>query len=347
MRSRQPTTAKPTLLALPNDVLLTIRDLISDAPFTSEDPSLGLLAHVAVSRTSRQLRALYHFSSAEYEQRFWKRVCVGAGFGRPVRREQGNAQDAPPVMGWRRVAQLVAAHMRVCEIRSCREASSWFGSSFPSTTGARRVPQHCHTRPQDTAQKLAFHPLFYYLHFSPEGAALDPNAILFTHLPTYPDCRFKVYAPLAVHPSASCAFVTYPPVRKISFMRPGGDEDAVIASVFNPDGVTILDVNRLLADILPQGLTAMRTVLSHYQSLIDDYRGPTASFAETMARGLHRGFLGDHRYPFLPVDGSAEVGRPTPAAADVPLGPLAISCDSDGHIIRLDEKHLAEVLVQA
>jgi hypothetical protein len=93
---------------------------------------------------------------------------------------------------------------------------------------------------------LAFHPLFYYLHFS-AGAELDPAAVLHTTLPTHPDCRRKVYAPLSGHASASCAFVTSPPVRSITLLRP--DSESVIASVRNPDGCTVLDVNRLLGDL--------------------------------------------------------------------------------------------------
>lgn len=93
---------------------------------------------------------------------------------------------------------------------------------------------------------LAFHPLFYYLHFS-LGAELDPTAVLHTLLPTHPDCRRKVYAPLCGHASAACAFVTSPPVRSITLLRP--NSDCAIASVRNPDGCTLLDVNRLLGDL--------------------------------------------------------------------------------------------------
>ena len=93
---------------------------------------------------------------------------------------------------------------------------------------------------------LAFHPLFYYLHFSP-GAELDPTAVLHSLLPTHPDCRRKLYAPLCGHASAACAFATSPPVRSITLLRP--DSDCAIASVRNPDGCTLLDVNRLLGDL--------------------------------------------------------------------------------------------------
>ncbi len=160
---------------------------------------------------------------------------------------------------------------------------------------------------------LAFHPLFYYLHFS-AGAELDPAAVLHSLLPTHPDCRRKVYAPLCGHASASCAFVTSPPVRSITLMRP--DSESVIATARNPDGCTVLDVNRLLGDLcvfivllsepltdghgrnwhrLPRSLANMRTVLSHYQTLLDDYRNPSGSFRDTMCSAPHRGFLEDHR----------------------------------------------------
>ena len=45
---------------------------------------------------------------------------------------------------------------------------------------------------------------------------------------------------------------------------------------------------------LPRSLANMRTVLSHYQTLLDDYRTPGGSFPETMSSARHRGFLGDH-----------------------------------------------------
>jgi hypothetical protein len=157
---------------------------------------------------------------------------------------------------------------------------------------------------------LAFHPLFHYLHFS-AGVELDPAAVLHTLLPTHPDCQRKVYAPLCGHASASCAFVTSPPVNSITLLRL--DSESVIASVRNPDGCTVLDVNRLLGDLcvflilfcsrlsddnrhrLPRSLANMRTVLSHYQTLLDDYRTPSGSFKDMMCSIPHRGFLEDHR----------------------------------------------------
>ncbi|KAI0062490.1 hypothetical protein BV25DRAFT_637468 [Artomyces pyxidatus] len=322
----------PTFLSLPSDVLLTIRDTII------QDPTLDLFTHVALSRTCRRLRSIYDFSSLEVEQRFWKRVCVSAGFGRPMRRERpqvagGRQRGGHPVMTWKTVAHLIVAHERVCEIRSCREANLWHPAGRSPSYDQRRDPHpHASGRiapPRAAGSKLAFHPLFYYLHFSPTSAALDPTAVLFTALPTFPDCRFKLYAPLAAHPSASCAFVTSPPVRQISFLRAGG---SVIASVVNPDGCTVLDVNRLLADIVPRDLAAMRTVLSHYQTLVDHYRAPSGTFAEAMCKGRHRGFLGDHRYPYLDVPPS-DFTRSASDERDLSLGPVTIRCDNGGRAV--------------
>jgi len=129
----------PTLLSLPVDVLLTIRDVISSAPFTSLDPGLGLLAHISLSQTCRGLRDLYTFSTRESEDSFWKRACAMAGYGRPMRREYGQTllpsgapatphdMRPPQVFTWKQIAHIVTAHKRVCEIRSCRNASCWPG----------------------------------------------------------------------------------------------------------------------------------------------------------------------------------------------------------------------------
>ena len=140
------------LFSLPVDVLLTIRDAISSAPFTSLDPGLGLLAHLSLSQTSRGLRDLYTFSTRESEDSFWKRACVMAGYGRPMRREYGQAlpgvtphdMPAPEVFTWKQIAHIITAHKRVCEIRSCRNASCWPGAlRFTPTvfaSPARPVP---------------------------------------------------------------------------------------------------------------------------------------------------------------------------------------------------------------
>jgi hypothetical protein len=296
------------------DVLLSIRDVISSAPFTSLDPGLGLFAHLALSQTCRRLRGIYMLSTPESENMFWKRACVMAGYGRPMRREYPQAlpgftpPDIPPpeVLSWKQIALLVTAHKRVCEIRSCRNASCWPGEyrvhsdpefffwaclarhagysqssmritalsvSPPTSINSLPFRHLCHvtrtlanqnvsaTEPlfgkrsiheltdddsHHQSGTLAFHPLFYYLHFS-AGAELDPSAVLHSLLPTHPDCRRKLYAPLCGHASAACAFATSPPVRSITLMRP--DSDCAIASVRNPDGCTILDVNRLLGDL--------------------------------------------------------------------------------------------------
>jgi hypothetical protein len=131
-----------TLLSLPVDVLLTIRDAISTAPFTSIDPALGLFAHLSLSQTCRRLRDIYIFSTSELDDLFWKRACLLSGYGRPMRREYpqalpGFAPHNPPpseVLTWKQVAHLVTTHRSVCEIRSCRNASCWPGAlrlSFP------------------------------------------------------------------------------------------------------------------------------------------------------------------------------------------------------------------------
>ena len=134
---RYPYAMSPTLLSLPIDVLLTIRDVISSAPFTTLDPGLGLLAHIALSQTCRGSRDLYTFSTRESEDSFWKRVCAVAGYGRPMRREYGQTlpgvatpHDTRPlnVFSWKQIAHIVTAHKRVCEIRSCRNASCWPGA---------------------------------------------------------------------------------------------------------------------------------------------------------------------------------------------------------------------------
>ncbi|KAH9972648.1 hypothetical protein BGW80DRAFT_362490 [Lactifluus volemus] len=308
-----------TLLSLPIDVLLTIRDVISIAPFTTTDPALGLLAHLSFSQTCRGLRDLYTFSNGECEISFWKRACLLAGCGRPMRREYpqalpGSAPHNPPpseVLTWKQIAHLVTSHKRTCEIRSCRNASCW---------------------PDDVPRQpisLAFHPLFYYLHFS-AGAEFDPTNALHTLLPTHPDCLRKLYAPLCRHASAACAFVTSPPVHAITILHP--DSECAIASVRNPDGCTLLDVNRLLGDLLPRSLANMRTVLSHYQTLLDDYRTSSRSFTDIMCNAPHRGFLDDHRYPYLDLS-PEDIERWD--APDVSMGPFTMRCDRDDDELRI------------
>jgi hypothetical protein len=202
-------------------------------------------------------------------------------------------------------------------------------------------PDDVDQRPATTS--LAFHPLFYYLHFT-AGAELDPTAVLHTLLPTHPDCRRKLYAPLSGHASAACAFVTSPPVRSITLLHP--DSESIIASVRNPDGCTVLDVNRLLGDMyvlrffpcdlcsltdgwwghdrksrrLPRSLANMRAVLSHYQTLLNDYRRtPGGSFADIMCGAPHRGFLEDHRFVVDPTYGCGVTLSLTFISGQVPL----------------------------
>ena len=133
-----------SLLALPIDVLLVIRDVISSAPFTSADPELGLVAHLALSQTCRRLRDVYTFSSRECDDLFWKRACAIAGYGRPMRREYPQSlpgailhdTPTPEVFTWRQIAHIVTSHNRVCDIRSCRNSSCW--------PGALRFSPHSH-----------------------------------------------------------------------------------------------------------------------------------------------------------------------------------------------------------
>jgi hypothetical protein len=139
-----------SLLSLPIDVLLVIRDVISSAPFTSTDPGLGLLAHLSLSQTCRRLRDVYTFSTRESDDLFWKRACAMAGYGRPMRREYSQAlpgstihdTPTPDVFTWKQIALIVTAHTRVCEIRSCRNASCWPGMlRFPPVTLLLPFPQ--------------------------------------------------------------------------------------------------------------------------------------------------------------------------------------------------------------
>jgi len=326
-------TSSTTLLSLPVDVLLVIRDVISTAPFTSLDPGLGLQAHISLSQTCRRLRDLYTFSTRESDDQFWKRACVNAGYGRPMRREYPQAlpgstppHDTPPppeVFTWKQIAFIVTAHKRVCEIRSCRNASCWPGALrfthpfLPSAAIYHRVtrPPLANTNkityytPLDDMDlrpaTLAFHPLFYYLHFS-AGAELDPAAVLHTLLPTHPDCRRKLYAPLCGHASAACAFATSPPVRAITLLHP--ESESVIASVRNADGCTILDVNRLLGDLcVVLFASAFPRLLSPSGSLLIRHRT-------------------DYRVALLTCALSCPIIRPYWMTIETPMNPFRTSC---------------------
>jgi hypothetical protein len=106
--------------------------------------------------------------------------------------------------------------------------------------------------PLFSARQIVMHPLYFYLHFAegPPGSPYlplpDTMAILFTHLPTFPESKSSQYGPLCIHPNASCAFATFPPMQSINFQDANGQP---FLTVQNPDGCTILDVNRALGDL--------------------------------------------------------------------------------------------------
>ena len=101
---------------------------------------------------------------------------------------------------------------------------------------------------------VLLHPLYFYLHFNQDFSGRFPShspvpdtlSILLTHLPTFPECKRSQYGPLCSHPNASCVFVTFPPMESISFQDADG---RTFLTVQNPDGCTMLDVNRALADL--------------------------------------------------------------------------------------------------
>jgi hypothetical protein len=97
----------------------------------------------------------------------------------------------------------------------------------------------------------------------------------------------------------------------------------------------------------------MRTVLSHYQTLLDDYRTPSGSFRDMMCSAPHRGFLEDHRsvrfagsrgvlyfltvsvsdrYPYLDL-APEDIERYD--ATDVSVGPFIMRCENDGKAFRI------------
>lgn len=82
---------------------------------------------------------------------------------------------------------------------------------------------------------------------SPTPPAIhDSISILLTQLPTFPESRYAQYGPLCAHPNASCAFATFPPVDRLEFENGQGD---IFMVVENPEGCTVLDVNRALAEL--------------------------------------------------------------------------------------------------
>ncbi|KAA1475346.1 hypothetical protein DENSPDRAFT_873962 [Dentipellis sp. KUC8613] len=275
-----------SLLALPADVLLAVRDTLALPPAPGTDPLPALAAHLALAQTARALAALYAFPSPAAEHRFWRAACARAGLGRPLVR----ARDAP-VPSWKDIARRVVAHRRVCEIRSCRDACVW-STELPHA----HAPTSPTSAPPPTQD---LHPLYFYLHFSAPARTPDRGAVLSTLLPTYPDCTRHLYAPLAAHAPAACALATRPPVRALAFVRPPvrgeGPRAVVVASVRNPDGCTLLDVNRVLADILPRGRAEASVAAAHYRTL----RTTAPAYVDALRAGRHRGVLGDHTYPYL------------------------------------------------
>jgi len=158
--------ATSSLLSLPVDVLFVIRDAISSAPFTSTDPGLGLLAHLSLSQTSRRLRDVYTFSTGESDDLFWKRACVMAGYGRPMRREYPQSlpgatlhdTPTPEVFTWKQIAHIITTHKRVCEIRSCRNASCWPGAlRFPPIPPHLPFPTSGNLSPSHATPSLKTH----------------------------------------------------------------------------------------------------------------------------------------------------------------------------------------------
>ena len=71
-------------------------------------------------------------------------------------------------------------------------------------------------------------------------------SILLTQLPTFPESKYAQYGPLCSHVNASCAFATFPPVTRLEFENGEGE---VFMVVENPEGCTLLDVNRALAQL--------------------------------------------------------------------------------------------------
>ena len=233
--------------SLPDSVLLRVQQLL-----------LGdIRSHVTLAKTCSKLRNLYN------DDEVWRRVCFGAGFGRPLVR--GDPVNQP---AWRRIAHILLNHPVRCEIRSCKDAHLDFGASPPFSVltrpyyyGIDRVThqaEYFHVASRTSVQiqilpeeGVVFHPLFYYLHHNqPAPGAFDPVldiiSILHTLLPTFPESRAAQYGPLCWHPNASCAFLTCPPTKTISL--PYGDGSTLL-TITNPDGCTILDVNRALADL--------------------------------------------------------------------------------------------------
>lgn len=260
--------------SLSDEILLYLRTIISSLP-----------SHVALAQCCKRLRELY-----SKDDTFWQFACFSSGFGRPRTRRGLGAR-----LSWREIAHLLASHQTKCQINSCRDANGCFEEHY-------RVSQDAIWAPRTDQTDVILHPLYFYLHFShlPSDDLLihaplpDVLTILHTHLPTYPESKQSQYGPLCSHPNASCAFATFPPMVSLSFQDANGQTFLIVE---NPDGCTILDVNRALAELIPRDIGPLETALQHYRDLMLFSGLSSAEFAYRISQ--QRGFLGDHEYPFL------------------------------------------------
>ncbi|KAI0797333.1 hypothetical protein BC629DRAFT_1592375 [Irpex lacteus] len=281
MASSSSLSSQTRFSALPDVVLDRIRVSVAG----------NIASHIALSQTCRRWRDLYREDSC------WQFACFKAGFGRPRPRRVVTADgDFGAGPKWRDLAYLLVAHPDRCEIKSCKDANGYFARHY-----ARSVRTSIRD-PLSTRLAIEMHPLYFYLHFAqhPTGPSTahtpipDTLSILLTHLPTFPESKSSQYGPLCSHPNASCAFATFPPMESLSFEDGNGD---VFLSVQNPDGCTILDVNRALIELIPQDMTQLQIAMDHYRELIFTSGMSSTQFVEWINRD--RGFLGDHDYPFL------------------------------------------------
>ncbi|KAI0819358.1 hypothetical protein BC628DRAFT_1035560 [Trametes gibbosa] len=283
-----------SLPSCPDAVLLNVwHHLLGDLPTL-----------IALAQTCRRLRAL-----SEGDDDIWQSACFVAGFGWPIRRECPPARD----MSYRRLARLIVKHTSICEIRSCTKANACFVEHY-------HLWPYAQIRTVHPDHPLDFHPLYFYLHFSqsygatgqtrqqlqpftptpspspspPPSAVQDSVSILLTQLPTFPESRYAQYGPLCLHPNASCAFATFPPVDRLEFENGEGD---IFVIVENPGGCTVLDVNRALAELIPFDHRHFEFALGHYQELAFSSGLSLLQLADVVCRD--RGFLDDHEYPFL------------------------------------------------
>ncbi|EIM87061.1 uncharacterized protein STEHIDRAFT_167928 [Stereum hirsutum FP-91666 SS1] len=102
-----------------------------------------------------------------------------------------------------------------------RTSSTTSSSSSSSSTTLVENPYPSPT-PSPPPSKSHSHPPTHSPlppHTRNETLALDPTQILSTSLPTFPDCRHKLFAPLAAHANAACVFVTEPVVGRVRLVR--------------------------------------------------------------------------------------------------------------------------------